>query len=205
VAKHISSLATLLFTMLLTAAGAPRAKAFDAALELAELHLPTLAVSPAYAAKSLLRSADNVGSSVSLGLGSLPSYGAAQGAVDADANKVRRKLARAGYGLAAGLGLVLAGITVAAQTRPHNWEFSSGICYDSQASEKTYLYVASGVMAVGLVVSSAMLVRLIGLRRAHPDVRPTRRMRGFEALVGIAAAASATAVLMGSTASCASS
>lgn len=121
--------------------------------------------------------------------------------------RAQRKMARAGYGLAAGLVFLASGVMLASQTRPNDSSLSSdsGVCYQSQQGEKTFLYAATGFMAVGLTVSSGMLAWLIGMRRAHPGVRPSPLTRGLQGLFGIAVASATTTLMVGAIVGCASS
>ncbi|MDB4990851.1 MAG: hypothetical protein JWN04_6029 [Myxococcaceae bacterium] len=115
----------------------------------------------------------------------------------------RSQRSRPGYGLAAGLGIAVSGLIVAAQARP-NVEWGN-LCYDDPVRERRFLYVSTAVMAGGLALAGGMLVRLLHVRAAHPDARPSRGARWGQALLGIGTAAAVTTSLMLGTVGCASS
>ncbi|HEX6241138.1 MAG TPA: hypothetical protein VFZ61_09610 [Polyangiales bacterium] len=117
----------------------------------------------------------------------------------------RRQLTGAGYGLASGVGLMLGGLVLAAQTRPRHGEFSDGVCYDDRENEKQFLYIGTGVMGAGIALSMGMIAWLVSLRRAHPELRTSARTRGLQALTGIGVAGVTTTLLMGFTIGCSSS
>jgi hypothetical protein len=201
------ALCTFLFTMFLMVIVTSRGSAADVRLGLPTLRLGALPSAAAFSElvpKLLVVGAAAHPPASSAASNSLTAPDLTLRA-DPAVRRAQRKIAGAGYGLAAGLGMVVGGVVLAAQTRPNNWEFSSGVCYDSQQGEKRALYIATGVMAAGLGLSSGMLAWLIRMRRAHPELRPTRLKRGLQALVGIGFAGVTTTVLMAMTIGCASS
>jgi hypothetical protein len=117
--------------------------------------------------------------------------------------RARAERTRPGYGVAAGLGIALGGLTVAAQARP-NAEWTN-LCYEDPERERRFLYVSTAFMAGGLALAGGMLVRLLHARRAHPEARPTRAARWGQALLGIGTAGAVTTSLMLATIGCASS
>ena len=140
---------------------APRAKAWDVSLAPGSLRLDLVAASaaPRLPLALTLTGQRSALSAALASVQSTPDVTLRPATSDAD-RKVRRELGRAGYALAVGLGLTAGGVSLAARTRPND-EFSSGVCTEDPEAERLFLGVGSGFMAVGLVISSATIVRLV--------------------------------------------
>lgn len=195
------------FTVLSMATATSRVAASDVRLGLPALRLDALSSAPAIKGlvPSLLLAGDPAAQQATSAASKSLSHGDLTLRSNPADQRARRKIVGAGYGLATGLGILVGGVVLAAQTRPNNWKFDSGVCYDSQQREKNFLYAATGVMGVGLTLSSGMLAWLIGMRRAHPEVRPSARTRAMQALVGFGFAGITTTILMTLTIGCSSS
>ena len=190
------TLRTSLLALLALPAVVSPVTARDVQLGLPSLQLNVAAASVGFAPQVVLAASSATSASAREGAPAAPSF-------EADA-RPRRQLTGAGYGLAAGLGLLIGGLVLAVQTRPRG-EFSDGVCYDDPETEKRFLYVGTGVMGAGITLSMGMVAWLIGLRRAHPELRPSARTRGLQALTGFGVAGVTSTFLMSFTVGCSSS
>jgi hypothetical protein len=186
----------LVLTFFLLTAWVPSASAWDAALEVPVLRAPTLswpqatstfAISAVQAGQLAAASQDH------------PAPGPRISTRDEPKTDLRtyRKLRRAGYGLAAGAGMFLGGLIVATQAVPKN-----GVCSEFPERRRNFGITSTAFMAAGAALSSGMIVRLIRLRRAHPQLRASKAARAGQALLGITAAGAVSTILTAAVISC---
>jgi hypothetical protein len=193
--------AKLLWIALVLFASVPRAEAWDVSIEgPSPLQLSVPALSAPLQRTSLSIAQGSALLRVPLAL----PYNQVANATSMDL-PARKSMARVGYGLATSLGFMVGGAVFAAQTRPKTGADSGGVCYEDQTTERRFLLAGTGVIAIGAALSSALIVRLLRLRRAHPDARPSRATRVAQALIGLGSAAATSGVLWAATIPCTAS